>query len=158
MKSNVKSLTSNHRRLGYYFAKIVVNAESLVKMFDKDGTDDKNGSKLCSLFFVHLTGGILMRQSNENNSMFTKKEVKILLYQKVKEATLRARSNNPGAVFYIPIEDFMEFVTFHLIAFIKMRNPITSEQMSMNQYLQQDKAYSESYKKVAITDEEEYIP
>ncbi|MED1561529.1 hypothetical protein AJ85_17070 [Alkalihalobacillus alcalophilus ATCC 27647 = CGMCC 1.3604] len=79
-----------------------------------------------------------------------------MLYEKVKEATLLAQNNNPGANFYIPLEDFMEFVTYHLIAFIKMRNPISSKKMSMNQYLRHDEAYSTSYKKVVITDEEEY--
>ncbi|MFV2046292.1 hypothetical protein ACEWK1_02845 [Metabacillus sp. YM-086] len=79
-----------------------------------------------------------------------------MLYEKVKEATIRAKNNNPKADFYIQLEDFMEFVTFHLITFIKLRNPLSSKKMSMNQYLQQDEAYLKSYNKVAITDEEEY--
>lgn len=80
-----------------------------------------------------------------------------MLYEKVKQAAERARKKNPGADdFYIPIEDFIEFVTFHLIVTIKMRNTMSSNKMSMSQYLQQDQTYKESYKKKVITEEKEY--
>jgi len=84
-------------------------------------------------------------------------EIDSMLYEKVKQATERARKKNPGANdFYIPIEDFIQFVTFHLIATFKMRNTLSSTKMSMSQYLQQDETYLKSYKKIAITEEEEY--
>lgn len=74
-----------------------------------------------------------------------------MLYEKVKLAAERARKNNPGANdFYIPIEDFIEFVTFHLIATIKIRNTVSSTKMSMSQYLQQDETYLKLYKTKAI--------
>ncbi|WP_342533881.1 hypothetical protein MHB40_03120 [Lysinibacillus sp. FSL K6-0057] len=80
-----------------------------------------------------------------------------MLYEKVKQAAERARKKNPGANdFYIPIEDFIEFVTFHLIATIKMRNTMSSTKMSMSQYLQQDETYLNLYKKKVKDEEEEY--
>lgn len=80
-----------------------------------------------------------------------------MLYEKVKRATEQARLKNPGANnFYISLDDFTEFVTFHLIALTKYRNPMASTKISMNQYLQQDPAYKKAYQKKAITDKEEY--
>ncbi|MFJ8263019.1 hypothetical protein ACIQ4I_13880 [Rummeliibacillus sp. NPDC094406] len=79
-----------------------------------------------------------------------------MLYERVKQALERARKKNPGANFYIPLEDFIEYVTFHLIATSEMRNTMTSKQMSMSQYLQQDKTYKEFYERKAFTEEAEY--
>ena len=55
-----------------------------------------------------------------------------------------------------PLDDFVAFVTFHLLAFTKMRNTITDQSKSMNQFLQQDKSYLDSYYKFVITKEKEY--
>lgn len=78
-----------------------------------------------------------------------------MLYEKVKEATQRAKAKHPGADgFYISIDDSMAFVTFHSLAVTKLQNTSVCQFISMNQYLHA--TYLESYHNTVMTDKDEY--
>lgn len=80
-----------------------------------------------------------------------------MLYERVIKATDKALAKNPGAKgFFISLESFHEFITFHLIVKIQFRNELDSGKMSMRQYLQRNATFKKSFDKTVMDDEEEY--
>lgn len=79
-----------------------------------------------------------------------------MLYEKVTTVVKEALLLHQEANFYIPLNDFVKYITFNLIAYGKMRNKSTGDVLSMSQFLQKDKSYAETYAKSVKDSEDEF--